>query len=358
MHELQQRVGNSAIGHLLGARSGARPSLVVARAPIMGGLAVTATTAAIEGLVEQVAGQRDDGEAHGISTGTVASVVEQGVEPDEELLTNVVFWALHPEARYRVPGSDEADLQAHRDLLRRDVVRPALPITAERLGRFRGDDPTAFRREVFRRQREQKLEEGKPFLWGVDRTDLAPTIVGGKLLHVDVVGDFNDMWRQARADLKDARARGVGQAKKTKSIGVGSAYRAAADDFDNWITAFDNNYQDTAKERKELRGGPHGEKAIRKMVRRMNAKKAVPGYSNHTHGRAVDVVTRFGEPAYEVDGEKRGGIYDFGASGAQSAGWPNTWLHQWLTANAGSFNFEPYSAEEWHWNHVTAREAG
>lgn len=74
------------------------------------------------------------------------------------------------------------------------------------------------------------------------------------------------------------------------------------------------------------------------MVSRMVVKKAVPGFSNHTRGLAVDFRTRQGE-------------WTLRASSAQKDGWPNTWLHQWLVRHAATYNFEPYEEEPWHWDH-------
>lgn len=75
------------------------------------------------------------------------------------------------------------------------------------------------------------------------------------------------------------------------------------------------------------------------MVDILVGRKAVPGFSNHTRGRAVDFTTKQGK-------------WVFTASSAQKAGWVNTWLHQWLVDNAAGHRFRPYEKEPWHWDHM------
>jgi len=67
-------------------------------------------------------------------------------------------------------------------------------------------------------------------------------------------------------------------------------------------------------------------------------KKAVPGFSNHTKGLAIDFATQQGK-------------WKFGASSAQKEGWVRTWLYLWLKSNAATYRFRPYSKEPWHWDH-------
>jgi len=76
------------------------------------------------------------------------------------------------------------------------------------------------------------------------------------------------------------------------------------------------------------------------MVARMVEKKAVPGFSNHTKGLAIDFTTHQGE-------------WSFGASSAQMKGWVRTWLYAWLTSHAPTYHFRPYEAEPWHWDHTS-----
>lgn len=85
-------------------------------------------------------------------------------------------------------------------------------------------------------------------------------------------------------------------------------------------------------------GGRHGAAAVNILVRYYSPRKAPPGFSNHSDGRAVDFVTT------------QAGV-SYGAEGRQRAAWRTTWLHQWLVANAGRFRFHPLASEEWHWDH-------
>lgn len=347
--EVHRRAGNAAVGSLLGR--GTRDAPVVARAPLLPGMMAAQVASEVRSAVEEVA-------AAGLNTSSIGRLVDRGIT-DPELLTNIALWAAHPDTRYSVPTAAEGAMVEARDRLRQEVVDPVLPITADRLGRFRSDGAAEFRREVFRRQRQQKIDEGKPFRWGVGDDELEPILGSSTLrLHTDVAGDFTAMWEAARADLGRDRARGEATATQTSWIRVGSAYRSSASDFEAWRTAFANNYDATVDERRAMAGGEHGRAATRFMVRRMNARKAAPGYSNHTHGRAVDVRTRFGTPpVLDAEGELvSGGVYDFGASSAQSAGWVNTWLWQWLDEHAAAHNFEPYAPEPWHWNHTSVAD--
>jgi hypothetical protein len=125
---------------------------------------------------------------------------------------------------------------------------------------------------------------------------------------------------------------------KVAWIGIGSAYRDPRRDFAAWQDAFNTHYNSTASIRESLPGGVHGPEAVSLVVDRMVIKKAVPGFSNHTRGLAIDFSTRQGE-------------WTFVSSSAQSEGWRRTWLYGWLQDNGSRHGFKPYKKEPWHWDH-------
>lgn len=329
---LQRRAGNAAVGRLVAEDDGP----VVARATL-GGMQAASMGARITDLVGVLEASPD--------TGGVAEVVARGVT-DQELLTNLVYWAVHPDARWSTPWEDDGALRKERRRLFRQVVRPALPITAERLGRFGPAESTRFRREVFERQRQQALDDGRVFRWGVVDDDLLPVLGSSRArLHKDVAPRFEEMFAAAKADWKQERRAGEKLARETTSIGLGSAYRSAETDFAAWKKAFLNTYGRNEDELRTLEGGMHGPRAVRVMTRKMNRNKAVPGFSNHTHGRAVDLRTTI---------RKDGETVRLGASQSDTEDWRSSWLHRWMTVNAGRFDFEAYAAEAWHWDHTSA----
>ena len=73
------------------------------------------------------------------------------------------------------------------------------------------------------------------------------------------------------------------------------------------------------------------------MVRYFSPRKAPPGFSNHSNGKAVDFTTKEGKVTYT-------------ANTSQRAGWRKTWLHGWLLENAEKYGFHPLASEEWLWD--------
>ena len=309
-----------------------------------------------------------------LSRAAVQGLVAMGVR-DEGDLTNLVFWARHPEATLRKVQPGETALAADWLRIRNSIVRPALrpepatggrtepgagpktptttPTTggstgadrpsgggigADRLGEYRDAAATVFRREVYAAQLERNHRMKKEFFPGLPPAEL-DTVEGDHRLHIDAAGDARSLFAAARADLAAAKEAGDADAAKVSSIGIGSAYRDPEDDFRAWKKAFNTHYNSTASSRDALPDGPHGPAAVKLMVARMVVKKAVPGFSNHTRGLAIDFTTHQGE-------------WSFGASSAQMKGWVTTWLYAWLTSHAPTYHFLPYEAEPWHWDHT------
>jgi hypothetical protein len=72
------------------------------------------------------------------------------------------------------------------------------------------------------------------------------------------------------------------------------------------------------------------------MVKHYKARKAAPGFGNHTEGVAMDFVTQQG-------GVKLTAEYD------QNPLWRASWFHHWLVAHAAELSFKPIPTEAWHW---------
>jgi hypothetical protein len=127
-------------------------------------------------------------------------------------------------------------------------------------------------------------------------------------------------------------------ARNVRSIGIASAYRSHAYERRIWAQdCFPKYYKETYARRGDAAGGPHGEAAVQIMVRYFSPRKAPPGFSNHSNGKAVDFTTKEGK-------------LTFTANTSQRAGWRKTWLHAWLVANAPKYGFHPLASEEWHWD--------
>lgn len=127
-------------------------------------------------------------------------------------------------------------------------------------------------------------------------------------------------------------------AREVRSIGIASAYRNYEEETHIWkIDCFPAYYKATAPEREALAEGPHGDEAIGVLVTYFSPRKAPPGFSNHSDGRAVDFTTTQAGTEYT-------------AHGYQRTGWRRTWLHRWLVQHAGKYGFQPLESEEWHWD--------
>ena len=128
------------------------------------------------------------------------------------------------------------------------------------------------------------------------------------------------------------------RARSTHSIGIASAYRTNAEEHAIWsVDCFPKYYQRTSAARGTAVGGAPGERAVQIMVDYFSTRKAPPGFSNHSDGRAVDFKTTQDGTSYTADTSQR-------------AGWRRTWLHRWLVEHAGEFRFHALATEEWHWD--------
>jgi RHS repeat-associated protein len=229
------------------------------------------------------------------------------------------------------------------------------------LGTFQGhtDEETVFRRRVYAQQLA-RVEEKKQAFPTVAESDLKP-FEGKFKLHRSVASEAERLLAQARFDLAAAKKKGDPLALATDSIGVTSAYRdPQTDDLRAWKKAFETHFKKTHAEREVVgkgHGGPLGEAAIAWMAKHMATYKAVPGFSEHNTGHAIDFRT--------VVIDAKGRHHALEASSSQKQAWKNSWFGQWLRGqraadagparpsqrNASSFGFQPYAPEPWHYSH-------
>lgn len=223
---------------------------------------------------------------------------------------------------------------------------PAGAVPATRLGRMGTPAETAFRRTVYQAQLERTARDPrKEFLAALPEDELEEVEAGQKLAKGTVAEDARKLLAQARADLATERTAGRrGAAVRTvTSIGIDSAHRGLRTELGAWGRAYQTCFNATTLDRQGLEGGEFGDAAARLMAGRMYDYKAIPGYSKHTKGLAIDFKTT-----------QRGVRY--GPNGSQADAWKTTWLYRWLVAHAAEYGFEPYAAEPWHWQHAPVAE--
>lgn len=203
-----------------------------------------------------------------------------------------------------------------------------------------------FRRKVLAAAIAGRVRLGRKQFGAIPDNELA-TVEGGHRLRTAVAADFQKLMAAAREALAiqqmgppadNAAKTRQDFARSVKAIGLGSGYRTRETELIIWNNLFPQYYAATEASRAAAEGGRHGDAAVAILVNYYNTRKAPPGFSNHSDGRAVDFTTT------------QAGV-TYGANGNQRAGWRATWLHQWLVANAGRFNFQPLASEEWHWDH-------
>jgi LAS superfamily LD-carboxypeptidase LdcB len=223
----------------------------------------------------------------------------------------------------------------------RKKARPATPeglIPSSKLRKMGTAEETRFKRAVYEAQVAKSVADpSKQFSRGLEDDEKAE-VENGEELRKDVVPDAQKLLAAARADLQEAKRKGDTAATAVVSIGIASAYRPLARDFGAWQDTFKNVYDNTEDERAALKGGEYGAAAVALMVRRLYELKAIPGFSKHSKGLAIDFTTTQGK-------------WRFVPSASQSDGWKKTWLFRWLQRKAADYSFEPYEKEPWHWSH-------
>jgi LAS superfamily LD-carboxypeptidase LdcB len=145
---------------------------------------------------------------------------------------------------------------------------------------------------------------------------------------------------QQESARKAANADGSAVVTDVKRIWIVSAYRDFKYDESKWHGLFKSNYYPkTRAARAALPGGEHGREAVKYLAKHISGKKAPPGFSNHSNGKAVDFGTL--EGAVELS-----------ANVDQNARWKKAWLHRWLVKRHQEFGFKPLATEAWHWDFV------
>jgi hypothetical protein len=217
---------------------------------------------------------------------------------------------------------------------------PAGAIRAGRLGKFgTTEDETAFRKTVYEKQLKEVVNRGKEFFPGLSKEELGS--VDGAPIHKNAEADANALLAAARADLNRERAAGNAAALACTDVGVNNAYRSLEHDFSAWQAAFKTVYKRTAKARAKTADGPLSDAAADIMVNDLIDSKAVPGFSNHTRGLAIDFSTTQDDQT-------------LGPAHKQDPQWKDSWFHHWLKEHAATHHFQPYTKEYWHWDHETA----
>jgi murein DD-endopeptidase MepM/ murein hydrolase activator NlpD len=198
-------------------------------------------------------------------------------------------------------------------------------------------DEEAFKAAVLERQTQNALASGRTRYAPVPESELA-VVEGGHRLRREAAQQCRALLSAVRAELAEAQRAGTdSDAARVTQIGIVSSYRDPAYDGRLWHQYYPRYYRETRAQREELVGGPHGDAAVRRLAQYISQRKAAPGFSNHSDGRAVDFTTT------------EGGV-TFGANTSQRVGWRRTWLHRWLVPNAERYGFRPLATEEWHWD--------
>jgi hypothetical protein len=294
--------------------------------------------------------------------GTAIAVAIGAGLRDVNQLTNMVFWFRHPQLIGQKLRADQRDLAREWLQIRDQVVKPALgggvPTTPTAPGGPPAHAPTAtvignrtsipsdglrwfgpgeethelmaFMRKVY--DLHVKRSKGD-FVDTLPDTALAE-VVPGQRARKDAAAKAREMLAAARAALAAEGLTG------TVRIGVLSGYRSADHQFAIWqgkttngAGGFPHYYAKTKKTRQSSKfGGEHSDKAAAYLAEYMAKCVAAPGFSNHQDGLALDLGTRKGEGRL---------IKLYGGS----------WFHNWMTANASTYQFNPLPSEAWHWTY-------
>jgi hypothetical protein len=231
----------------------------------------------------------------------------------------------------------------------RRVTIPADAIPASRLGGYGSAEATRFRRAVYQKMLERSAADSdKSFTIGPGEEDLE-VVEGGFKMHKVAAADCSNLLERARHDRDERKMFAKYKKPKDRTAGdklviaagdisIASAHRGLEDDFGAWKNTFDTHFERTKAARAALTGGEFGAAAVALMVDEMYPIKAIPGYSNHTKGLAVDFSTTQGGTT-------------LGPNTSQKDAWTNAWFYHWLVANAADHHFTQLPTEEWHWDH-------
>lgn len=209
--------------------------------------------------------------------------------------------------------------------------KPAGQAAAGTSASGKGISKEEFKKKVLEKQlgAAKKVRKHVESLAGKDLV----TVEGNHKMHRKAATKCKDLLTAARAALKKAQEAKDKAAVNVKKIGIVSAYRTAKQDQPGWDKVFETWYKNKRKER-EATGDGHGDKAVEILVKIMQGQKAVPGFSNHQHGLAVDFGTREG------------------TDGPLGLVRSTTWFYQWLDEHAGEYDFKQLPSERWHFDYT------
>jgi hypothetical protein len=222
-------------------------------------------------------------------------------------------------------------------LQRKDAPLPKGAIPSSELDPMETTAETAFMAKVYDAQQQWAIKN-KTFTAGLPDSDL-DEIEDKIKMHKSAVPDAKALLQQARADLAAQQTAGDEHALKVKKIGIDNAYRGMGSEKGAWQKSFRKHYKLTRDERAALDGGEFGDAAVQLLATQMRGFKAIPGFSNHSKGLAIDFMTT----------EK--GLGSLGPDSGQRESWRKSWFWAWLNDHASTYSFSPLSTEEWHWDH-------
>jgi hypothetical protein len=212
------------------------------------------------------------------------------------------------------------------------------PFPDSQLAPFGTAEQTTFKRQVYNAHVAAAQRMGRQFHADLPAAQLA-AVEGGQQMQTAAAAACQLLLAQARTDLAAAQAAKEDLALAASGIGAGSCYRSATQELAIWESLFPQYYAATSDARSAAADGEHGAAAVGIMVNYYAARKAAPGFGNHTAGIAVDLVTTQGGTA-------------LGANMSQNRLWVGSWLHQWLVKHAtADFHFKPIATEAWHWEY-------
>lgn len=189
----------------------------------------------------------------------------------------------------------------------------------------------------------------------LDKSDLAKVKGTSKSMKKKAAEFAGKLLDAATKDLKTAQKTGDADAKKTVKLTATSGYRDLAFQDRIWRTNFKGKYYDRkAAEHTKLSGGQHGDSAVQKMAKYVAKWVAAPGFSNHQAGLAIDFYqnrtkgNKIANSTKTVTKKRKGKTVKVQV---EMEKWRKSWFFKWLRKNAGTYHFEEYSGEAWHWTY-------
>lgn len=239
------------------------------------------------------------------------------------------------------------------------ALDPAAAVAPERLtrGKLSAQD-YAFKQEVYRRHVARGLKSGRPRVFDLPPSALAPVPGTQTLMRRGAAAALGRLLAAARRDLaadadapgQDAETAGRRErAQRVESLALNNAYRSASTQFGIWDRNYAGYVDATRAARSACPGGEFGPAAADLLREYVGVRVAAPGFSNHQGGTAVDFALRL-KPTPEVP--IAAGL---GPSAAQTDPWKESWFWRWLNRRADEFGFIAYLPEPWHWEFAPDR---